>query len=163
MRNIVVLSFLSAALAVGCNSTSARADEPVGKGTVRGKVVYPDGTPGVGVTVQLMARERAKPADDAPAPQAGKGGKGKVRVKAASVAEAIADSKGEFVMADVPAGRYVVACRLKGVGNARQPVSVSADGTADVSLKLVARSETKKPGKAKKPGAPRKPRSPANQ
>jgi hypothetical protein len=155
MRITLVLSLLAAALVVCFTPSRARAQDVAGKGSVTGKVLYPDGTPGVGVTVQLMSRVRAKAPDGSAPAEAGVKRKGRGADKAASVSESTADQKGEFAMADVPVGRYVVVCRLKGVGNARQPVNVTAGSAAEVTLKLV-KAEAKKPGKAKKPGAGRK-------
>jgi hypothetical protein len=155
MRITLVLSLLVAALVVCFTSPRARAEDAAGKGSVTGKVLYPDGTPGVGITVQLMPRVRAKAPDGNAPVDAGTNRKGKGAGKVAAVTESTADQSGAFAMADVPAGRYVVVCRLKGVGNARQPVSVTAGSTAEVTLKLV-KAEAKKPGKAKKPAAGRK-------
>jgi hypothetical protein len=155
-RITLKLSLLAAALFLGVTSSHARAEDAAGKGSVAGKILYPDGTPGVGVTVQLVPRVRARAADESAPAEPGEKRKGRgAGNKVAAVAESTADQSGAFAIADVPAGRYAVVCRLKGVGNARQPVNVTAGGTAEVTLKLV-KAEAKKPGKAKKPGAGRK-------
>jgi hypothetical protein len=52
------------------------------------------------------------------------------------VATATPDSNGAFSMKDVPAGKYVVVAMLKGQGNARQEVEVTAGGEAKAELKL---------------------------
>ena len=131
------------------------ADAAVAKGSVKGKVLKPDGTPAAGAEVRLTVRpeRRAKGAAKAEAqPQAADGdakqGAKAKRTPREAVAQGTADANGMFNLSDVPAGNYVVVARLKGAGNARQNVSVNGTSAADVTLTLKERAvPAKKPRK----------------
>ena len=126
---------------------AARADE--GVGSVRGKVVKSDGSRVANATVRLMERSaprKRKAADAAAQPTAQPGDAEPAKPKKprpAPTAEATTNAQGEFALTNVPAGRYVLAARLKGEGNGRQPVTVTAGGFADVTLTLKPRGERK--------------------
>ena len=144
----------------GFTLTARAADAAVAKGSVKGKVVKADGTPAAGAELRLMARpERGakRAARDEGNPQAAQAeGKKGARARGPAreaVAQGTADANGVFTLSDVPEGNYVIAARLKGAGNARQPVSVSGTSAADVTLTLKERA----PGaKAGKPGGRKK-------
>jgi hypothetical protein len=150
-----VLVAVAVALATGGFASNAgAADAAVAKGSVKGKVVKPDGTPAAGAEVRLTARpqRRAKGAAKADArPQAadaeGKQAAKPKRTPPVAVAQATADANGVFTLSDVPEGNYVIAARLKGAGSARRNVSVSGTSAADVTLTLKERATGKKAGK----------------
>jgi hypothetical protein len=156
-----MLSFLRkcvipAVVAVGMLGFStipfARAeDKPaaeVKKGSISGTVLDKDGKAVAGVQIGVMkpqqrqggnrpnrganngavnqATEDPKPA---PAPDAGR------RQRPEPLFKATTDADGKFTIKDVPAGDYVVAARVEGKA-ARERVTVKADETATVSLKL---------------------------
>ena len=52
------------------------------------------------------------------------------------VASTVTDRAGEFVLADVPAGDYVLAASLLGFGRHEQPVAVGSGGTIRVAVTL---------------------------
>jgi hypothetical protein len=108
------------------------ADAAKATGTVSGTVLGTDGkAAAAGVKIRLLTPENAKPRKQADAAAAKPG-------KVPAVAETEVGADGAFTLADVPAGEYVVIARLKGEGNARQPVTVAAGETVKVSLTLKA-------------------------
>jgi hypothetical protein len=156
MRGLVKVSVLTAAVvfAVCLFATGARGDDAAtARGTVKGKVVRPDGTPAAAAELRLMKRpdKTARRANkDATKKGPADGAKPQAPARGANrevVASATADLNGEFNLADVPAGDYVLVARLKGAGNARQPVSVHAGNPAAVTLTLKAPGVQRKPGK----------------
>src|SRR5688572_27551744 len=148
MNRILRLSALvaSALVAVGALSTTASAAEAIG--SVKGKVVKADGSPAIGAQVVLVSRAGGKKGDvgstgdgaGATAPDAKAEGNAARRARA-TVAQATTDEHGQFTLADVPAGRYVVGARVKGEGNARHPVSVNAGSPTEVTMKLKSREQ----------------------
>jgi hypothetical protein len=139
-------------LAIGGFALNAgAADAAVAKGSVKGKVVKPDGTPAAGAEVRLTVRpeRHAKGAAKGEAkPQAAQGeGKPAAKGKGAdheSIAQGKTDASGAFDLTGVPSGNYVVVARLKGAGNARKNVTVTGTNAADVSLTLKERAAAKK-------------------
>ena len=111
-------------LLVGVTATKAVAEDA--KGTVSGTVTGADGKAAAGVPVKLN-KARAK----GEKPAAGE--------KPVAVATATTDEKGKFEMKDVPVGDYVAMAGGKKAGGAgREKVSVTAGGTAEVTITLKA-------------------------
>jgi hypothetical protein len=128
-------------------------------GTVSGTVTGADGNPAKDVTVRLYANrprgERGgqqaqstngealvaadKPADSekpaADRPRRGGEGRGQ---RPQALKESKTNDKGEFTLADVPAGEYAVSAS-QGNNSARERVTVKAGETAKVTLALKAR------------------------
>ena len=141
------VSILAVLVCVASITLNAGAEPAGGKGSVKGKVIKGDGTPAAGATVRLVSPPERKttPGD---ARDAGPDRRKKARAAdQPAAAQVTADGSGEFTLADVPAGRYVLAARLKGTGAARQPVSVNAGGLANVTLTLRGGGERNRPGK----------------
>jgi len=183
LRSIPFAALLVLGIALGSAQTLRAADAaPAGDtGTIKGKVMGPDGKPANGVTVRLVAGDPAKTkakggkkgkgaADPAAQPAetkalAAKGAKGdKAAAKAAKRAPALKETttsdQGEFTFTDVPAGSYSVVAGGKGVGNGHAPAAVTAGNSVTLSLTLKAPKD-KAPkaaagGKAPRPepGAP---------
>jgi hypothetical protein len=146
MRWIAPVAVLGLVLA----SPMVRAeDKAAGKGTISGKVVDADGKAVAGANVVLnKAPEKAQRqkknaaeanpdaknllADDAAKAKGDKPAKAKVE----PVAKVTTDAEGKFTLKDIAAGDYVLAANLKGVGNAKQKITVTDGKTADVSLAL---------------------------
>jgi len=84
---------------------------------------------GGGTAAANQATEDPKPA---PAPDPGCGN----RQRPEPLFKATTDADGKFTIKDVPAGDYAVMARVDGKGMARERVTVKADETATVSLKL---------------------------
>lgn len=107
------------------------ADVPAGKGTVTGTVLDKEGKGVAGAEVTLsrpILKRQAKlprPVDKA-APDR----------RAEVIAKATTDADGMFTIKDVPAGDYMIACRVEGKGVARATVTVAADQTVTVKLQL---------------------------
>jgi hypothetical protein len=117
-------------------------------GTVAGTVKDKDGKAVSGCTVSLFhPMNRKDSAGKTSTGLAEKGEKPAKGEKPVAVATATTDSDGKFAMADVPAGDYMCVARQKGVGNAREKVTVKAGETATVDLKL----EYKAPKSGDKP------------
>lgn len=146
MNRILKLSALVAAALVAVGALPTPASAADAQGSMNGKVVKADGSPAVGAQVVLVSRAGGKKADvggtgdgaGATAPDAKAEGKAARRARA-TVAQATTDEHGQFTLADVPAGRYVVGARVKGEGNARHPVSVNAGRPTEVTLTLKSR------------------------
>src|SRR5688500_7969756 len=143
-------AWITATLVVGLVfmfSPTASAAEPAGagKGSIKGKIVNPDGKPAAGVPVRLMGRAADKQAvgtDDVQTPRRRRlKGAPKAAGKGEAVAETTADASGEFAFADVAPGRYVVVTRMKGIGAGRQQVTVTPDNAATVTLNIKAQAE----------------------
>lgn len=138
-------------------ATVVRAQEaaPATKetGIISGTVLDPDGNPAPAVQVRLFhpfmrgqrrnaahaqQPQRADPAAAAPAPddKPAKGDKDRRSDRPKPVATTSTDKDGNFSIADVPAGKYVVMAMMRGVGGARREVQVNAGGDARVELKL---------------------------
>lgn len=93
------------------------------------------GATGTTDTEKQSAPEK-KSADDQPPQQlADKPAKTKAD-KPIPLATATTDGDGKFTLADVPVGDYTLIARQKGVGNARQNVSVKSGEVTRVELKF---------------------------
>ena len=158
MRKLLSLSAVAAALVFSLSFHSAVAEPAAGaKGSIKGKITGSDGKPAAGVPVRLMhAGARKSPADaggDAAETPRGRKARAKGTARPARTAEAVAettaDAGGEFAFADVAAGQYVVVTRMKGVGAARERVTVGAEGPANVTLTLKAQDNGKPKPKRK--------------
>ena len=156
MRSSSYLTLFAAVVALAVFTTPAGA-EPVagGKGSIKGKVVSADGKPAAGLPVRLLhaagrkaAADRGAAPADSPRRRRAKGAGGAAN-KAEAAGETTADAAGEFAFADVAPGRYVVVARMKGVGAARERVTVAADNAASVTITLKAASEARPKGKRK--------------
>jgi hypothetical protein len=134
-----VAPLIALALALAYSHVLRAADAPAATtGTVSVTVNDKDGKPVEGATVRLTVPKNAAPktadksnptlADGTQAPAAG--GKG------APVAEGKTDKDGKATLENVAAGDYNLSANLKGVGNARQKVTVKAGDTLTVSLQL---------------------------
>jgi hypothetical protein len=152
--SVAVGAVLVMTFAVALAPAARAADAGGAKGSVKGKVVRPDGTAAAGAELRLMARpdKAAKRAekDAANKENPAAGAKPERPARGAGrdvVASATADLNGEFHLADVPVGNYVLVARQKGGGNARQPVTVHAGDAAAVTLTLKAPGVQEKPGK----------------
>src|SRR5439155_25511535 len=119
------------------------ADAPAAAtGSVSVTVSDKDGKPVEGATVRITQpktaagkTEKSEPklADDTK-PAAGKN---------AAIAEGKTDKDGKAKLENIAAGDYNLAANLKGVGNARQKITVKAGETLDVALKLAPRANAK--------------------
>ena len=135
----------------------ARAEDKDTKketGSVSGKVTDKDGKAVSGVQVSLfhpMNRKSETAAKESKSTRlAEKGEKPAKGDKPVAVATATSDADGKYTLSDVPVGDYLVVARQKGVGNAREKVTVKAGETASVDLKL----EYKSGGKGGEKPAP---------
>ena len=122
-------------------SLASQADAAEGKGTVKGKVIGKDGAGVAGAQVRLMnppeGKGKNKKGEQPAAADEGKGDKGKGKRDANLVARTTSEADGSFTLADVPAGDYLLTARVRGENlQARQKVSVKADETLTVELKL---------------------------
>ena len=142
-RSVSILAALAFVLSI---VPAAGAEPLAGKGSVKGKVINADGTPAAGANVRLVSPAgRKEKLGDASGAAKGPGRRKKARAggQPPAVAQVNADGSGEFTLAGVPAGRYVLAARLKESGAARQPVNVTPNGEANVTLTLRAKGEGK--------------------
>jgi hypothetical protein len=129
------------------------------KGTISGTVTGADGKPAKDVPVRLFAARpqrgqqstQARPGNgevfvaapaDKPAPGGdrprGGRGQGQGGQRQQALKETKSNDKGEFTIADVPAGDYSLAA-MEGQNSARERVTVKAGETAKVTLALKAR------------------------
>lgn len=111
-------------------------------GTVSGFVADANGKAVAGAQIGLVDRSQL-PAKGEKKKTAADDAKGDKPARPEPVAKAETDSEGKFTISSVPVGDYVVIARLKGVGNARGEVTVTADKDAHVELTLQARGEKK--------------------
>jgi hypothetical protein len=123
------------AMLLSLSAVTKAEDTKKDTGTVKGTVVDKDGKPVAGAEVMIFTpmkhADHTKPEAKAADPSKAKGD------KPVSVVPAVkSDDKGEFTLADVPAGDYTVVARLKGQGSAREKVTVKSGETATVELKL---------------------------
>lgn len=134
MRSMVkwMAPVVALGLLVGLSATKAVAEDA--KGSVSGTVTGADGKPAADVTVRLMAA----PAKGEKKAAEASGEKPK---RPAAIAEGKTDESGKFELKDVPAGAYVVAAGSKTAGMGREKVTVTAGGTAEVSITLKAAGE----------------------
>jgi hypothetical protein len=127
-----IVASLAVVLALSFASAASAAE---GKGKVTGKVLDKDGKGAAGVAIRLT-----KPAEKGAAPAAAadkaEKGKGKGKGNANLVAKTMSEADGSYTLADVPAGDYILMARAKDKTAARQKVSVKADETVTVELKL---------------------------
>jgi Carboxypeptidase regulatory-like domain len=138
---------------------AVRADEAKKEtGSVSGTVLDKEGKPAAGVQVRLFhpfergqrrgngsaAKVEKQNADSGAAATAdkeekpgkgekGHGGKGN---RPQPVATTSTDNDGHFTLSDVPAGKYVVMAMVKGVGGAREDVTVTSGSEAKIEMKL---------------------------
>ena len=161
LKSVTLTALALMVTLVGVPASVYGAEANVAKGSVKGKVINADGTPAAGAEVRLMvrpdraARQAAREAARGEAKPEGVQGKAKGRARAAArdaVAQGTADLNGHFTLEDVAAGNYVLTARMKGAGNARQPVSVHGTNPSDVTLTLKERAAGAKPGKQGKAG-----------
>jgi hypothetical protein len=132
---------LAVALALSLAATSAKAADT---GKVTGKVLDKDGKGVAGAMVQVRTppeKGAGKGNKPAAADEKPKGERPK------PVAKGKTEADGSFTLADIPAGEYVVAANAKGVGMAREKVTVKAGETAEVKLTLKEGKEGGKGGK----------------
>lgn len=137
MRYVTLASTLAIALAfVMFSASSSKAEvKLMAGGSISGKVVDADGNPVAGAKVKVMAAAPAKPkkekleGGDAPKPD---------KPKPTPVAEGETDANGTFTLNDIPAGDYMVGAMAKGKGAAKEKVTVTEGGTAEVTLTLKA-------------------------
>jgi hypothetical protein len=134
---------LTVALALSLASYANAAET----GKVTGKVLDKDGKGVAGANVALRTppekgegKGGKAPAAAAPGDEKPKGDRQK------PVAKTKSEADGSFTLADVPAGDYMLVAQVKGVGNAREKVTVKAGETAEVKLTL----KEGKPGGKKK-------------
>jgi hypothetical protein len=143
------LKFLAPVVALGLMvglSSATRAQEHKGAGTVAGHVMGADGKAAANIKVRILAANPGERGGKKKQLQA-EGEKPKKAERQAPVAEGTTGDDGSFSIANVPAGDYVVQAGGKGVGNAREKVSVKAGETANVTLTL--KEPKKGEGKAK--------------
>jgi hypothetical protein len=93
-------------------------------GTVTGNVVLPDGvTPAAGVSIGLVLKTDLSSCGATPVDPS---------------LTTTTDSSGNFSLANVPAGEYLVFADLPGVGAAKADITVTADPNTPVDMQLVA-------------------------
>ena len=144
----VLKSCLAAVIAFSMTAGAFAAD---GKGKIEGKVLGKDGAGAVGVNIRVTeAKGKGDKKKDKAAPAAADDkGKDKEKGKNAPVAKTKSEKDGVFSMSDIPAGDYIVAAMTKDGLMAREKVTVKADETAKVELKLAEKKEGGKKGKNK--------------
>ena len=128
---LTTLSFVSRA----DDSSKAAA---AATGTVSVTVTDSNDKPVEGATVRITVPHGAttKPSDSAAKQADGAAGE---KPKNAPVAMDKTDKDGKVTLKDVPAGDYNINAGMKGVGYARDKVTVKAGDTVDVALKLAPR------------------------
>ncbi len=144
--SVLALLAFSAGWAGAQDAPAAKA----GAGSVVGTILDKDGKPAAGVKVRLFAPyERGgkrgnksaatQPtlADAAAAPATGN----EKAEKPNPAATATSDAEGKFMVANLPAGEYVVVARLRGQGGGRQQIEVNAGEEFKVELKLDVKPE----------------------
>jgi len=146
MKRFITLSSITVALFIATAVVSSPARAADGKGSVKGKVLRADGNPAGGAEVQLMAREarRKKPNANVEASADSTKPANQAKARREPAAQVKADDHGTFTLADVPAGQYVLAVRMKGEGAARQRVAVHAGDASEVTLKLQSTEQRRK-------------------
>jgi protocatechuate 3,4-dioxygenase beta subunit len=145
-------------------STAADESASGDKGTVTGTVVDKDGKPVANCQVRLFhpsgkAANHKKKDNNTGEDQSAVRADHKAQTLAKGnrptpVASTTTDNDGKFTLNDVPAGNYMVIANQRGVGNAREKVTVKAGETATVELKLSVHE--KGAGKAKGKNKPAK-------
>lgn len=161
LRKCVIPAVVAVGLVGFATIPIARADDKpaagteVKKGTISGTVLDKDGKAVSGAEVGVfkpMARGAGnRPArggnnngaanqaeDPKPAPPADNGGRGN-RQRPEALFKATTDADGKFTIKDVPVGDYAVRTRVEGKGMGFERVTVKADESATVSLKLADR------------------------
>ncbi|HEV8291384.1 MAG TPA: carboxypeptidase-like regulatory domain-containing protein [Tepidisphaeraceae bacterium] len=133
------------------------AGDQVKKGSISGTVLDKDGKPVSGAMIGVIKPQgrqgggngarpnrggnnganngAVKQATEDPKPAPPEPGRGN-RQRPEPLFKATTDADGKFTIKDVPAGEYAVMARVEGKGMARERVTVKADETATVSLKL---------------------------
>ena len=127
---MAAFALLLSLAAIGARAEDAKKETGKIEGTVKDK----DGKAVNGLTVSLF--HPPSKAEKKSAKLAEKGEKPAKGEKPVAVASATTDSDGKFTMNDVPAGDYMIVARQKGVGQAREKVSVKAGETTSIDLKL---------------------------
>lgn len=136
------LTILALSLAIGFTAVRATAEETKKEtGTVSGIIKDKDGKPVSGAEVGVFHPMKKK-ADKAAKADGTKGEK-----PVPVVPSVTSDDKGEFKIADVPAGEYTVVARLKGAGNGRENVTVKAG--EDTKVEVTVKKQEKKTEAAK--------------
>lgn len=145
------------------NVTGEPGKTAAGAGTITGKVSLEDGSAASDAIVRVMqappkgggkAPKNVEPGSGKPGGE-GKPGKEGGKGGREAVAEGKTSSDGSFSL-NVPAGDYVVAAGKKGVGMARERVTVADGDSVSVSLTLKPAPEGGKGGK----GGEKGPKSP---
>lgn len=142
---IGIACFLIASIA-RAEPTTAAATAVGGSGTISGVVMH-DGKPLAQATVRLMKSNRTK--GKARKQAAGKAGRRE------SVSQTATDEMGQFTLADVPPGEYVVIAGIRGQGMGRTTITVGEGQTARVQVQvqsLSARTRRLKGGATTQPG-----------
>lgn len=130
------------------------ADQKADTGTVSGTITDQNGKAVAGVKVELFQppprmhkHEHANQQADAAETDKDKAADADhpKHERPKPLFEATTDKDGKFSIADVPAGHYVAAARLKGVGGAHERITVKAGETTTVDLKLAPPKHHNKP------------------
>lgn len=150
MRIVTLVSTLALAIAfVTFSASSSKAEQKLmAGGSISGKVVDADGNPVADAKVRVMAAPAGKPKKDKNL-EGGDAPKPDKPAKPAAVAEGVTDANGAFTLENIPAGEYMIGAMAKGKGNAKDKVTVTEGGTAEVTLTLKAMA----PKKPKEPAA----------
>jgi hypothetical protein len=149
-----------AALALAISFCASRAiaddakDAKKDTGTVSGTVTDADGKPVADAEVGVYPPMKHGATKKAEQKAAG--------IKPIPVVPSVkSDDKGEFTINDVPAGDYMIRAFLKGSGQAREKLTVTAGETAKVELKLKKNGAGGGTGGATPPAGGDKPADPA--
>jgi hypothetical protein len=138
---VAPLMVLALALAY---SHVVRAEDAAATGSVSVTVTDKDGKAVEGATVRVtMPRAKNGEAKTGDAKTLADDGSASTTARPTPVAEGKTDKDGKATLDKVPAGDYNVSANLKGVGSARQKVSVKAGETLSVELKLAPRNSSK--------------------
>ncbi len=125
-------------------SANAEMDHNAATGTVKGVVYQADGTtPAANAQVGLKAAPAKK--NKAEKNATGLVEEGQPKAEAGMTTTA---GDGTFTL-QAPAGEYMIAAKAKGMGMAKQPVTITAGETTQVTLTLAA-PQPKKEGEPKK-------------
>ena len=137
--SISALSLVLLAILLVGSRYARGEDQPGTAGTISVTVLDKDGKPVEGATVRVTAPKQVATRE----PKLADEQKPAEKPKAIPVAEARTDRDGKATLEKIPAGSFNLAANLKGVGTARQKISVKAGETLSVELKLMPRAVTK--------------------